>query len=74
MLVLVFVLLILLVYSWFFRGDHDTIVSNNQWISGVIGGILTLVTGKVAQAVQQSTISNSRVSQVVEKGETPSTQ
>ena len=53
------------VVLWIFRADHDVVLSINQWIAGVIGGILSLVTGKLATA-QQSNISNSSVKQVVE--------
>lgn len=65
-LILVFVLAILLAYSWVFRADHDVMMAANQWIAGVIGGILGLVTGKASTAAQQNRISNSTVSAVVE--------
>lgn len=65
-IILVFVLLILLGVLYMFRADHDVELSINQWIAGVIGGILSLVTGKLAtSSAQQSNISNSTVRQIV---------
>lgn len=72
-LILVFVLAILLGYSWVFRADHDVMMAANQWIAGVIGGILGLVTGKASNTAQQNRISNSTVSAVVEEKPKPAT-
>ena len=66
-LILVFVLLVLLLSMWIFRQDHDIVLSINQWIAGVVGGILALITGKVAHsAAQQNTISANTVNAPVE--------
>lgn len=67
-LILVAVLVILLIVMWVFRGDHDVVLSVNQWIAGVIGGILGLVTGKNSQqhATQTGVITNTGNTQVVE--------
>lgn len=64
-ILLFLVLLTLLGFLYVFRQDHDVVLSINQWIAGVIGGILSLVTGKVAHASQQSNITDSKVTQVV---------
>lgn len=68
-IILVFVLLVLLGFMWLFKSDHDAVLSMDNWIAGVIGAMINLVTGKVAHAFQQSNISDSKVTQVVEPKE-----
>jgi drug/metabolite transporter (DMT)-like permease len=55
-LILVFVLFVLLGVLWIFRADHDAVLSIDQWIAGVIGAILNLVTGKVLHSSNQTNI------------------
>lgn len=63
-LILVFVMLVLLGCLWIFRNDHDAVLSMDNWIAGVIGAMINLVTGKLSTS-QQSNITDSKVTQVV---------